>query len=234
MLCIAGYSFLLQTSQVIAQDKRSSSDCLSTKVNYRFSRMIPDSVVEAQVVRTVEEPWGMMHLYFDRKHGYEYYSKIGYKDHYAKMKRNNRLIGSVSLNHDCWQSLADSASLGYHLFARDKYRFLIMDSLETINWTYFDQQKTIIGKRCKLAVGVTVHRDSIVAWFTEDFSSKANLSWFRGLKGLMLEAYDQRMNRHYVVESIICDDRQMDFPAGIPRMTRNEWRVKYRQLFPDN
>lgn len=72
------------------------------------------------------------------------------------------------------------------------------ESDQKINWTLVDETKTISTYKCRKAVG-KYHNKNITAWYTEDVPISEGPYTFKGLPGLVVEAYDDKDFFHFTL-----------------------------------
>lgn len=90
------------------------------------------------------------------------------------------------------------SSLG--LGKRGKYIFITED-IPTMQWTLTDSIKAIHGYKCRKAM-TTFRGRTYIAWFTHQLPFSDGPWKLGGLKGLILEAYDQEKHYYYRIKDI--------------------------------
>ncbi len=72
------------------------------------------------------------------------------------------------------------------------------ESDQNINWTLIDETKTISTYQCRKAVG-KYRNKHITAWYTEEVPISEGPYAFKGLPGLVVEAYDDKDFFHFTL-----------------------------------
>lgn len=83
---------------------------------------------------------------------------------------------------------------------RGKY-IVITEEIPMMQWTLTDSTKTIYGYKCQKAT-TNFRGRTYIAWFTHKLSFNNGPWKLGGLKGLILEAYDQEKHYHYIIKEI--------------------------------
>lgn len=68
-------------------------------------------------------------------------------------------------------------------------------------WTITNEKKKIAKYHCKKAVGIYGNKN-IIAWFTEEIPIPEGPYTFKGLPGLVIEAYDDKQHFHFTLFSL--------------------------------
>ncbi|WES97383.1 GLPGLI family protein [Chryseobacterium arthrosphaerae] len=89
-------------------------------------------------------------------------------------------------------------SIIYDLIGRDAYSF---EGPNTINWQIENIRKKINGFDCQKAVTM-YGRKKITAWFTSEIPISEGPYTFKGLPGLVLEAYDDKEYFHFKLSGL--------------------------------
>lgn len=71
-------------------------------------------------------------------------------------------------------------------------------SIEKINWTLINETKTISTYKCRKAVG-KYRNKNITAWYTDEIPISEGPYAFKGLPGLVVEAYDDKDFFHFTL-----------------------------------
>ncbi|WP_066435604.1 GLPGLI family protein [Chryseobacterium sp. CCH4-E10] len=69
---------------------------------------------------------------------------------------------------------------------------------QKINWTIVDETKTISTYKCRKAIG-KYRNKNITAWYTEEVPISEGPYTFKGLPGLVIEAYDDKDYFHFTL-----------------------------------
>jgi GLPGLI family protein len=72
------------------------------------------------------------------------------------------------------------------------------ESDQKIKWTLVDETKIISTYKCRKAVG-KYRNKNIIAWYTEEISISEGPYTFKGLPGLVVEAYDDKDFFHFTL-----------------------------------
>ncbi|MCT2561924.1 GLPGLI family protein [Chryseobacterium herbae] len=75
------------------------------------------------------------------------------------------------------------------------------ESQNKINWKLIDETKTISNYICKKAVGKYGKR-IVTAWYTQEIPFQEGPYNFKGLPGLIVEAYDDKNFYHFILKSL--------------------------------
>jgi len=121
-----------------------------------------------------------------------------------------------------------------HVFMREfvwKKAYLSVDTLIRINWALIDRQKRIGKFVCQQAEAFFRGR-KYEAWFTTDVPVSAGPWKLQGLPGLILEAYDDKNEVHYLFDGLEIPDNKI-FTLKIPADGKMVPLAKYRSLWKD-
>lgn len=72
---------------------------------------------------------------------------------------------------------------------------------QKINWTLVNETRTISTYKCRKAIGKYRNRN-ITAWYTEEIPISEGPYTFKGLPGLVVEAYDDKNYFHFLLVSL--------------------------------
>lgn len=75
------------------------------------------------------------------------------------------------------------------------------ESDQKINWKLINETKTISTYKCRKAIGKYRNR-TITAWYTEEVPMSEGPYTFKGLPGLIIEAYDDKDYYHFILISL--------------------------------
>lgn len=75
------------------------------------------------------------------------------------------------------------------------------ESQNKINWQLINETKTISNYICKKAVGKYGNR-TVTAWYTQEIPFSEGPYNFKGLPGLIVEAYDDKNYYHFILKSL--------------------------------
>ncbi|AKK74424.1 hypothetical protein OK18_19020 [Chryseobacterium gallinarum] len=75
------------------------------------------------------------------------------------------------------------------------------ESDQKINWKLLNETKVISTYKCRKAIGRYRNR-TITAWYTEEIPISEGPYTFKGLPGLVVEAYDEKDYYHFVLVSL--------------------------------
>ena len=121
-----------------------------------------------------------------------------------------------------------------HVFMREfvwKKPYLSIDTLVRINWKLIDRQKRIGKFTCQQAEALFRGRKYEV-WFTTEVPVSAGPWKLQGLPGLILEAYDDKNEVHYLFDGIEIPDIKI-FTLKIPSDGIMVPLATYRNLWKD-
>lgn len=107
-------------------------------------------------------------------------------------------------------------------------RYLIEDTVATLKWTLLDEEKTVLGQRCKKAI-TELNGQTVTAWYAPGIPLPFGPNLLHGLPGLILEADYQRPVS--VVEAV---ELKREAPAIVPpnrgkRVTLQQFREELRK-----
>ena len=111
-------------------------------------------------------------------------------------------------------------------------RYQYEETLPEINWLIHNEEKVILGNRCKKATAHFRGR-SFVAWFANDITISDGPDVFYGLPGLILEINDEQNHFHYKAVEIIKDETQiylMDYYSTL-KVSRSQFRDLQKNYF---
>lgn len=89
-------------------------------------------------------------------------------------------------------------SIIYDQIGKDGYSF---EGSNTINWQIENTRKKINGYDCRKAI-IIYGKKKIIAWYTEEIPISEGPYAFKGLPGLILEAYDDKEYFHFKLSGL--------------------------------
>lgn len=123
-----------------------------------------------------------------------------------KKSMDNPVNGRIIINTG---KLSSASFVPEVLFINDKY--IVYDKIlrsiysfevnEKIKWNLIPETKIINSYNCKKAIGKYRNKE-ITAWYTEDIPIPEGPYTFKGLPGLILEAYDSKEYFHFTIVSL--------------------------------
>ena len=121
------------------------------------------------------------------------------KNGYDPIKRKTIQIGEKLIHHGYFYDFKKKQY--YSQCNLDKtLKYLIpVDTAQYKNWKFLRNEKTVLGYNCNAALSINENNDSTLVWFTNDLSCNNGFLFYYGVPGLVLEAYNQRVNTtvHY-------------------------------------
>ncbi len=103
---------------------------------------------------------------------------------------------------------------------------------EKINWKILNETKTISTYKCRKAVG-KYRNKNITAWYTEEIPISEGPYTFKGLPGLVIEAYDDKDYFHFTLVKLK-DLKQLIAPIRGEISTNYERFLKKRNDFQND
>lgn len=106
-------------------------------------------------------------------------------------------------------------------------KFLVQDSLRTMEWTEKDEIRTIANFKCHKAVGRICDSVYVVAFYTEDIPVSGGPESFGGLPGMILELAIPRLHTTWVADKV---EVKMPEPADFVIPEKGK-KVTQKELF---
>ncbi|SDD14213.1 GLPGLI family protein [Niabella drilacis] len=145
------------------------------------------------------------------------------------------LTGSAATSTDKFYTERHPQSRVYAIKMLVGASFIIPDAGTPTNWKIIDSTKTIQGYVCQKATGSSYGRH-YTAWFCTDLPYRFGPRRLNGLPGLILEAYDDRMEVVYRlnrVENLTTGRTPIGLPADA-EMTTNAAFARAEEAFKRN
>ena len=101
-------------------------------------------------------------------------------------------------------------------------KFLVEDTMRTMDWKLKDELRTIAGYKCRKAVGVICDSVYVVAFYAEDIAASSGPEMFGNLPGMVLEIAIPRLHTTWVatkVELAAVTDADMPMPDKGKKVT---------------
>jgi GLPGLI family protein len=92
-------------------------------------------------------------------------------------------------------------------------KYLVRDTVEVLNWQFFNNKKKILSKTCAMALSVNQVNDSILVWYTKDLLFQKGPLFYDHIPGVVLEVFDQELNEHIIATKIV--DRRIALLAPV-------------------
>lgn len=109
------------------------------------------------------------------------------------------------------------------------YKF---ENEQNIKWTLINETKTISTYKCRKAIG-KYRNKNIIAWYTEEIPISEGPYTFKGLPGLVIEAYDDKDYFHFTLVKLK-DLNQLIAPIRGEISTNYERFLKKRNDFQND
>lgn len=133
------------------------------------------------------------------------------------------LIGDKLLHHGMMYNLRSREILEEVAWPQGKY-FVIVDSPKHYSWVLSDNEKNILGYKCKLAYSVNNSNDTITVWYAAELKKAFGPSIYFGVPGLVLEVFDQLYATHFVATKAAPVSLTLMLPQNVERITADKYR----------
>lgn len=117
----------------------------------------------------------------------------------------------------------------YNVILEDLYNYPLD---KKINWVIENETKGIQGYICKKATTKYGHK-IVSAWFTEEIPILEGPYTFKGLPGLVLEAYDSKKYFHFILAGLMNVKKPIVLPKVSISTTYEKFYNKRKQLMDD-
>ncbi|HCN52175.1 MAG TPA: hypothetical protein DIT10_24370 [Chryseobacterium sp.] len=204
------------------------TDTSYIKVDYEVSFLIDTANVNSKKIENTTLLIGKRSSYF--KSSYKAVADSLGKQ-IAKRSLENPINGQVILKTGSLPSAKfkpevyyiGGKSTIYDQLGRDGYSF---ESPNKINWQVENTRKKINGFDCQKAIADYGNK-KITAWFTSEIPISEGPYTFKGLPGLVLEAYDDKEYFHFKLSGI---KKGVEMPVGnIPWSVKTSYEKFYKK-----
>lgn len=112
-------------------------------------------------------------------------------------------------------------------------KYIIDDTIRTLQWKLADETKTILNHVCKKATAKTERGNDVVAWYAEDIASPAGPENFGGLPGAVLLVDVNNGDMVYTATEIKndIDKKELKEPAEGKHLSRADFQNKMDEIF---
>lgn len=117
----------------------------------------------------------------------------------------------------------------YSKILSEKYAF---ESEKKIDWKLIHETKIISSYRCSKAIGKYGNK-TIIAWYTHDVPIPEGPYSFKGLPGLIIEAYDENKHNHFTLKQLKRAKMVINHESKAIETTYDKF-LKKRKEFKDN
>lgn len=166
--------FLKDTANINSQRKEHAILLIGKKSSYFKSayKAVADSIGKQVVKKSFENPIN------------------------GQIILNTSLLPSAKFKPEVYYS--DGKSIIYDKISRDSYSF---EAPHKMAWKIEDESKVINGYNCQKAITKYGKKD-ITAWFTTEIPISEGPYTFKGLPGLVVEAYDNKDYFHFKLSGL--------------------------------
>jgi GLPGLI family protein len=151
-----------------------------------------------------------------------WYPFIPGHDHYE----HDSILGNSVEHHAMYNIRNDSA---YSVIAlQKKFQRLYPFSKPVLNWIYKKESVQFLGHSCKEAYSIGSSGDILFVLFAEDIPLPYGPLTYYDLPGVVLEVYDQQLNRYWIATKIETGNFKIVIP-GLKKLSKEEWRRYVRR-----
>ncbi len=115
-------------------------------------------------------------------------------------------------------------------------KFLVQDTLRTLQWKEKDEIRMIAGYKCHKAVSIICDSVYVVAFYAEDLPVSGGPEMFRGLPGMILELAVPRLHTTWVatkIEAKALADIDFVIPDKGKKVTQDAMQATIKESFKD-
>ena len=141
-------------------------------------------------------------------------------------RAKGKKIGHKLMHHGTFYDFINNETL-FEIRHTKNEKYLVIDTSTFCNWIFYDEEKIILNKKCKMALSVNGKNDSTLLWFTNDLPFKNGPLFYRCIPGVVMEAFDQTRNMHFLAATIREKQIQLVYPEKAVKLSYSEW-VKIR------
>lgn len=135
-------------------------------------------------------------------------------------------IGHKLMHHGTFYDFINDERL-FEIRHTKNEKYLVIDTSTFCNWVFYDEEKIILNKKCRMALSVNYNNDSTLLWFTQDLPFKNGPLFYRCIPGVVMEVFDQTRNMHFLAATIREKQIQLVYPEKAVKLSYSEW-VKIR------
>ncbi|MFT3911579.1 MAG: GLPGLI family protein [Ferruginibacter sp.] len=154
-----------------------------------------------------------------------------YSNSYGRRIKDKE-IGRKMLHHERFYDFITGEKLD-ELLSQGKEKYILKAKAPSWNWHFLNDERIVLGKTCHAALSVNAKNDSILVWYTNDLAFKKGPLFYDSIPGVVLEAYDQSWDQHFLAVEIKEIDIKIVPPEGT-KISMDEWtRIREAQRLKD-
>ncbi len=137
-------------------------------------------------------------------------------------RENGKRVGHKLVHHHTFYDFLNNETLFEINFSK-REKYLVKDSNRVCNWKFYDEEKTILNKKCKMALSVDHKNDSTLLWFTNELPFRKGPLFYPCIPGVVMEVFDQTRNIHFLAATIRKRQIQLVYPEEGVKLSFTEW-----------
>ena len=137
--------------------------------------------------------------------------------------RKKKILGEQLKHHAIFYNFNSNKYHSVVAWPTKKNAFLIEDSIKVENWIFLQDEKEILGYKCRPALRVGENNDTTLVWFSDSIPLSTGPFIYIGFPGLVLEIFDQLRGWHILATKIQKGDFKVMMPIDIKIIPRSAY-----------